>query len=255
MVDSGKTVWRTRVSARKVTRRPNVADRPNAMLVVQSGTKNPSAIPLDGTSHLLGRFPHADIDLDNPFVSRRHAVIEYSDSGYSIQDLGSSNGTFVDGVRLDRGPKSLQGGEIIEFGKGHVIAKLSIGFGTITLPEASSSGRPADRRDEAPKTITSQGVAINVASREVYVRGMPVVPPLTGKDFEILALLCESPGTARSHAEIAARAWPERPDGSVSIQEIGQRIHRLRSRIEPEPATPIYIETVRGFGYRLTQDQ
>ena len=224
------------------------------MLVVQSGTKNPGAIPLDGTSHLLGRLPHADIDLDNPFVSRKHAVIEYSDSGYSIRDLASSNGTFVDGVRLDREPRSLEGGEIIEFGKGHVVAKFSIGFGTITLPEESDSREAASRRDEAPKTITPHGVAINIASREVYVRGVPVIPPLTGKDFEILALLYESPGVARSNAEIAARAWPERTDGSVSIQEIGQRIYRLRSRIEPEPAKPIFIETVRGFGYRLVQD-
>ncbi len=235
-----------------------MATQPNAMLVVQSGTENPGAIPLDETSHLLGRLPHADIDLDNPFVSRRHAVIEYSDSGYSIRDLDSSNGTFVDGVRLDRRPRLLEGGEIIEFGKGHVVAKFSIGFGTITLPEAGGSRAAAHApaaNDEGPVTITPHGIVINMAAREVYVEGVPMVPPITGKDFEILALLCESPGTARSNAEIAARAWPERPDGSVSIQEIGQRIHRLRRRIEPEPAKPIYIETVRGFGYKLAQNR
>lgn len=245
----------TRVNTHKVIRRPNVAARPNAMLVVQSGMENLGAILLDGTSHLLGRFPHADIDLDNPFVSRRHAKIVFSESGYSIQDLGSSNGTFVDGARLGREPMLLSGGEIIEFGKGHVRAKFTTGFGTITVPEAAGSKYVPDRKGEAPITITSRGVAVNIATREVFINGTPLVPRLTGKDFEILAFLWESMGTARSNAEIGARAWPARPEGSVSFREIGQRIYRIRRRIEPEADAPTYIETVRGFGYRLVQDQ
>ena len=229
-----------------------MAVRRNALLVVQSGTDSPGAIPLDGLSNVLGRLPQADIGLENPFVSRRHAEIGYAESGYYIRDLDSSNGTFVDGVKIDAARRPLRGGELIEFGEGQVISKFTLGQGTITLPQssgrASGSGTP-----EAPQTISPHGVVINPVSREVYVQGVPVVPPLSGKDFDILEFLCESPGTARSKEEIADKGWPERPPGTVSDQEIGQRIHRIRSRIEPDPGNPRYIELVRGFGYRLNQ--
>ena len=224
-----------------------------AVLAIQSGTESPVAIPFEGDGHVLGRHPHADVDLDNPFVSRKHAIIEYSDSGYTIIDLGSKNGTFVNGARLGDEPRPLKGGEIIEFGKGQVRAKFSVGIKTITLPEEAHPSRRKKRKSEAPRTITPDGIVINMATREVYVRGVLVEPPLTGKDYEILALLSESPGFPKSNAEIAARAWPERPDGSVTLEEIGQRIHRIRSRIEPEPTNPKLIETMRGFGYKLVE--
>jgi ABC-type multidrug transport system ATPase subunit len=49
----------------------------------------------------LGR-AGAEIELDNPSVSRRHAVIEPVGSGHAIRDLGATNGTFVDGQRISR---------------------------------------------------------------------------------------------------------------------------------------------------------
>ena len=55
---------------------------------------------LDGhTTLVIGR-SGADIELDNPAVSRRHAVIEPMGSGYAIRDLGAMNGTLVDGKRV-----------------------------------------------------------------------------------------------------------------------------------------------------------
>src|SRR5262249_35767423 len=55
-----------------------------------------------------------DIELENPVVSRRHAVIERAGKGHVLRDLGSVNGTFVNGRRATRA--SLERGAIIQIG-------------------------------------------------------------------------------------------------------------------------------------------
>jgi ABC-type multidrug transport system ATPase subunit len=56
----------------------------------------------------------ADIELDNPAVSRRHAVVEREGGGHAIHDLGAMNGTFVDGRRVSRAP--LAKGAVVRIG-------------------------------------------------------------------------------------------------------------------------------------------
>lgn len=223
-----------------------------ALLIVQSGIPAPGAIPLDEGLHVLGRIPVADIDFDNPFVSRRHAEISCSDSGYSIRDLGSKNGTFVDGVRLSEHPRVLIGGEIVELGEGQVVATFALKAGTVTLPHAGVGARAAAVPPSGTlNSATSQGLTVDPIKREVYMAGSPVVPPLTRKEFDILELLWERRGEACSKDDISARGWPERPPGSVTDQEISQCVHRIRKRVEPDPGAPRYVELMRGFGYRL----
>lgn len=70
---------------------------------------------LNGRRTLIGREPSCDIALDDNAVSRSHAAIEQEDSGYSVVDLGSRNGTFVDD-KLLRDRRRLRGGEHIRLG-------------------------------------------------------------------------------------------------------------------------------------------
>lgn len=65
--------------------------------------------------HILGRDPDAEILLDSPGVSRRHARLTISAGRARIEDLGSKNGTFVDGRRVDR-PRVLADGDTIGVG-------------------------------------------------------------------------------------------------------------------------------------------
>ncbi len=227
-----------------------MADPPGAILVVQSGVKDPGQIPLDELSHILGRLPHAEVGLYNPFVSRKHAEIGFSEDGYFIRDLGSKNGTYVDGVRVGSERRILEGGELVEFGAGQVMATFALGTGTVTLPHPTSA-----RDDEfvpmPPREPALHGISVEANKREVYVGGVPVNPPLSRKEFDVLNLLYDRHGEACSKDEIAARGWPERAEGGVSDQEIGQCIHRIRRRIEPDLGAPQFVELIRGFGYRL----
>jgi hypothetical protein len=62
----------------------------------------------------LGRSPDCRLFLDEQAVSRRHARLVWTYPGYVLEDLGSNNGTFVNGERIER--QLLRGGEILEMG-------------------------------------------------------------------------------------------------------------------------------------------
>jgi len=66
--------------------------------------------------NLIGRDDAAEIRLDDPAVSRRHARIVVSDAGACIEDLGSKNGTSIDGRRVDGDPLPLRDGMKLAFG-------------------------------------------------------------------------------------------------------------------------------------------
>ena len=66
---------------------------------------------------IIGRAPLNEIVLDEPGVSRRHASIRRDYRGWWIADLGSRNGTFVNGKRLSDEPIQLRESDHIEFGR------------------------------------------------------------------------------------------------------------------------------------------
>ncbi len=105
------------------------APRPvGAKLIIQRGGKVGKEFPITGTESMIGRwdadggiFPDIDLDQDDPEakVSRRHARIQFLNNQYLIEDLGSTNGTFVNrGPRLAPGAKQpLNNGDEIIVGK------------------------------------------------------------------------------------------------------------------------------------------
>lgn len=71
---------------------------------------------LDTAVTTIGRRADQGIVLNHPSVSRSHARIELGERGAAIVDLGSTNGTLVDGLRLRGARASIRGGERIEIG-------------------------------------------------------------------------------------------------------------------------------------------
>jgi pSer/pThr/pTyr-binding forkhead associated (FHA) protein len=99
-----------------------------AKVIIQRGGKVGKEFPISGAEALIGRwdadggiFPDIDLDQDDPEakVSRRHARIQLLNNQYMIEDLGSTNGTFVNrGPRLAPGAKQpLKNGDEIIVGK------------------------------------------------------------------------------------------------------------------------------------------
>ena len=77
-------------------------------------------LPLGGI--MIGRDPVSDIFCDNASVSRRHATIGAKDFGFAVEDLGSTNGTFVNGISV--ASKELRDGDKLQFGN-HIFKFLA----------------------------------------------------------------------------------------------------------------------------------
>lgn len=73
----------------------------SALLVVRRGPNAGARFLLDADVTVAGRHPEADIFLDDVTVSRRHAEFVRTATGFEVRDLGSLNGTYFDGTRID----------------------------------------------------------------------------------------------------------------------------------------------------------
>ena len=90
-----------------------------AMVVVHRGANKGSRFLIAQDSVSIGRSPESEIFLDDVTVSRTHAVIERTVSGFSLTDLGSLNGTYINNQSLKSTP--LICGDKIQIGKFHLI--------------------------------------------------------------------------------------------------------------------------------------
>lgn len=90
------------------------AARDRGVLVRVDGPSNGQVFSLETAELLIGRGPQATFRVPDEGVSRRHALLVHTRGHYFIQDLDSSNGTFLEGRRVKRAP--LMEGDLIQFG-------------------------------------------------------------------------------------------------------------------------------------------
>jgi len=90
--------------------------RPQASLVVRQGARAGTVFPLTADSVVLGREEGVDISLRDPEVSRQHARVSWQAGTYVLEDLGSTNGTFLNGMQIT-GQRPLRPGDSIGLGQ------------------------------------------------------------------------------------------------------------------------------------------
>ena len=86
-----------------------------ARLLIQQGPEQGREYVLNAPQMSIGRSSINEIVLNDPEISRRHALFSRDGNQYTVQDLGSTNGTFVNGQRC-AGVVSLKDGDVVEFG-------------------------------------------------------------------------------------------------------------------------------------------
>jgi DNA-binding response OmpR family regulator len=121
-----------------------------------------------------------------------------------------------------------------------------------SLAELLARVRAALRRGprviEPPRMLHEFGDArVDVAARTVTRAGQPV--EMTATEFDVLVCLIEARGVALSRDSIFARVWG--PNHHGTPRTIDNFIQQLRSKLEPDPARPRHVVTVRGIGYRF----
>jgi two-component system response regulator RegX3 len=105
--------------------------------------------------------------------------------------------------------------------------------------------------DGGGKTIDAGAVRIDLARHQVLVRGETV--NLTRSEFQVLRLLAESPGKVFSRLEIMEELWQSEFSGDVRACDV--HISNLRQKVEVDPQDPKLVLTVRGVGYRLSEEE
>lgn len=100
-----------------------------ALLVVHRGPGQGSEflLPADADIIGVGRAPESDVFLDDVTVSRRHAEFRRGAAGWSVRDVGSLNGTYVNRVRVD--DQRLQGGDEVQIGKFRFVFLVGVDAG------------------------------------------------------------------------------------------------------------------------------
>jgi len=94
--------------------------------------------------------------------------------------------------------------------------------------------------------LLGAGVVLTLSTREVWLNGEQL--DLSPTEFRLLRALLERCGSAVSVEQIMRRVWGHERHGRHVVES---HIHRLRQKIERDPADPERLVTVRGFGYRL----
>lgn len=199
---------------------------------------------LDKDETLIGREAPADLILPSLLISRRHAIIARSELGYFLADLGSRNGTFVNGQAMGETPQRLQANDEIVLG------------GVVTM-RFHDPGETV----QGPRIGRLKRIWLDEAAHAVWVDASLLEPPFSPAQYTLLRLLYERIGQTVSRAHIIATVWPDVDPTGVSEEAVDGLIKRLRERLRQaqqrsqpvEAPQPEYLEVVRGHGLRLSQ--
>jgi DNA-binding response OmpR family regulator len=109
--------------------------------------------------------------------------------------------------------------------------------------------RRSEQQSQSAETETVElgGVKVDLAGRRL-LRGSEVLP-VKPKAFELLAFLIRNAGHVFTRDQLLERVWGY--DYAGETRTVDVHVHWLRALIEEDPATPAYLETVRGVGYVL----
>jgi two-component system response regulator RegX3 len=90
-------------------------------------------------------------------------------------------------------------------------------------------------------------VRIDVERHQVDINNISVALPL--KEFELLEFLVRNSGRVLTRAQLIDRVWGSDYFGDTKTLDV--HVKRLRAKIEQDPANPVYIQTIRGLGYKF----
>jgi hypothetical protein len=212
---------------------PEPSDVP--VLVAQSGALQGSHWRLEGETLLIGRGGDCDIVIQDRQISRYHARVRRTPQGFLLEDLGSKNGTHLNGSPVKR-PSPLQDGDVIQ-----VAFALELAFvgREATMPLLRDSREGAAR------------LRMDALSHRVWIGEQELEPPLSPPQYRLLEMLCHSGTRVVARSDIVQQVWPDEEGEGVSEQAVDALVRRLRDRLADLDPDHAYVITVRGHGFRL----
>ena len=141
---------------------------PNARLTIKTGTDSGKVVELAQGELVIGRSAPAGLIITHPEVSRRHARLIFQQGNYLLEDLGSSNGTFVNGQPI-RSPQVLENGAEIQLGSQIKLLFSQEPVGGRTVVQTSAAGVQSLQGGQFDRTmvdsdLTAGAVQTSIAS-------------------------------------------------------------------------------------------
>jgi DNA-binding response OmpR family regulator len=96
-----------------------------------------------------------------------------------------------------------------------------------------------------PRVLEAAGLELDPTSRQVRFQGAPLA--LTATEFRLLEFMMSRPGVVFSREQLLNSVWGQ--DRAITDRAVDVYVLRLRQKVEQDPANPIMIHSVRGFGY------
>ena len=96
-----------------------------------------------------------------------------------------------------------------------------------------------------PRVLEAGGLELDPTSRQVRFHGAPLA--LTATEFRLLEFMMSRPGVVFSREQLLNSVWGQ--DRAITDRAVDVYVLRLRQKVEEDPANPIMIHSVRGFGY------
>ncbi len=207
------------------------------VLIAQAGPINSSQWVIEGEM-LIGRDASCPITIPDRQISRRHARITQRPEGTFLEDLGSKNGTYLNGNLLSEG-RILRDGDTIQIAFAQEFVYISADATMPLIGGAPGTGTGANR------------LVLEKNTRKVWVRGTELEPPLSAAQFRLLEILWKSENQVVSRRALTDYIWGVNEAMGVSNQALDALIRRLRDRLAEIDPVHEYIITVRGHGLRL----
>jgi hypothetical protein len=210
-----------------------VVGEENAMLILREGQGVGTRWRIDRGNMTIGREEDCDIVLPSRQVSRNHARIRRSGGRHILEDLGSKNGTFINGRELTE-PYTLQDGDEIQIALSFKLFFVDTGA---TVPLFFEERRA--------------GLLLDKEAKSVWIKGQELDPPLSLAQYRLLELLYDNESKVCSRDEVVQAVWPDAVEEGVSEQAIDALARRLRERLSELDPDHQYVVTVRGHGFRF----
>jgi len=199
--------------------------------LIHEGDQAGKTVELASFPFTIGRARDCGYVLDSSEISRLHARCVSDHLNIYLEDMDSTNGTFVNGRRL-------QPGEAHRLRAGDEVRFATVCRWVFDDPLTTTQIDPV----QFPKP----GLEIDAAAARVTIGGMPLYPPLSPNQFSLLALLYENAGRIVTREEICLSVWNTEED--ITDQTIDALVSRLRKRLFELDPDHDYIVTRRGFG-------
>ncbi len=225
-----------------------IGDERVPIVIAQTGPAAGQRWALTKSELTIGREPDNDIVIPDRQVSRTHARLLRTPDGFELEDLGSKNGTHLNGQPV-QGRVRLQDGDLIQVA---LVARLAYVGSEATVPlQAGSPLASVLAQAEAQPRPAAGRLRLDSAARRVWVGEHELDPPLSAPQFRFLELLFAHPGEVCSREAIIDTVWPETQGAGVSEQAIDALVRRLRDRLAEVDPQAQFVATVRGHGFRL----